>query len=112
MLFRVYPVLQKAYNLSMMFRGIDEYCETKGHAHEKLQEWYHKLAPALETLPAFETPRQTVQLHAATILNDFDGRQMNASAESFNAKMKNFRALQRGVREVPFFLYRLAKIYG
>ncbi len=96
----------------MMFRGIYEYCETKGQAHEKLQEWRHKLETSLEILLSFETPMQTVQLHEATILSYFDGRRTNASAESFNAKIKNFRALQRGVREVPFFLYRLSKIYG
>lgn len=111
-LFREYPVLQKAYNLSMLFRGIYEYGETKGHAHEKLQEWYNQLETSIEILPAFETPMQTIKLHEATILNYFDGRRTNAAAESFNAKIKNFRALQRGVREVPFFLYRLAKIYG
>lgn len=111
-LFREYPVLQKAYNLSMLFRGIYEYGETKGHAHEKLQEWYNNLETSIEVLPAFETPMQTIKLHEATILNYFDGRRTNAPAESFNAKIKNFRALQRGVREVPFFLYRLAKIYG
>lgn len=97
-LFREYPVLQKAYNLSMMFRGIYEYCETKGQAHEKLQEWYNKLETSIEILPAFKTPRQTVQLHEAIILNYFDDRRTNASAESFNAKIKSFRALQRGVR--------------
>lgn len=111
-LFREYPVLQKAYNLSMMFRGIYEYGETKGHAHEKLQAWYNQLETSIEILPAFETPMQTIKLHEATILNYFDGRRTNAAAESFNAKIKNFRALQRGVRDVPFFLYRLAKIYG
>ena len=111
-LFREYPVLEKAYNLAMMFRGIYEYSETQGQAQEKLQAWYNKLETSLEVLPSFETPLQTVQLHEETILNYFDGRRTNASAESFNAKIKNFRALQRGVREVPFFLYRLAKIYG
>ena len=111
-LFREYPVLQKAYNLTMMFRGVYEYCKTQGQAREKLQEWYNKLETSIEILPAFEPPIQTIKLHEATILNYFDGRRTNAAAESFNAKIKNFRALQRGVREVPFFLYRLAKIYG
>lgn len=105
-------MLQQADPLAMMFRGIYEYGETKGHAREKLQEWDHKLETSLEILPAFETPMQTITLHEATILNDVDDRRTNAAAESFHAKMKNFRALQRGVREVPFFLYRLAKIYG
>ncbi|MBI1222038.1 MAG: DDE transposase, partial [Bacteroidetes bacterium] len=36
----------------------------------------------------------------------------NASAESFNAKIKAFRAQHRGVRNVNFFLFRLAKLYA
>ncbi|WP_429417504.1 transposase [Roseimarinus sediminis] len=39
-------------------------------------------------------------------------RSTNASAESFNAKIKAFRSQFRGVRNIPFFLYRLAKIYA
>ena len=41
-----------------------------------------------------------------TILNYFDNRYTNASAESFNAKVKAFRAQFRGARDIP----RLAKI--
>ncbi|HBR80691.1 TPA: DDE transposase, partial [Candidatus Uhrbacteria bacterium] len=47
-----------------------------------------------------------------TILNYFNHRSTNASAESFNAKLKGFRALVRGVRDVKFFLFRVGKIYG
>ena len=36
----------------------------------------------------------------------------NAAAESFNAKIKAFRAQFRGVRDRAFFLYRLAKLYA
>jgi hypothetical protein len=31
-------------------------------------------------------------------------------AESFNAKVKAFRAQFRGVTDIPFFLYRLMKL--
>ncbi len=96
----------------MMFRGIYESCETKSHAHEKLQEWYTTLETSSEVLQSFETPMHTIKLHEGTILNYVDDRRTNAAAESCNAKIKHFRALQRGVRDVPFFLYRLAKIYG
>ena len=51
-LFREYPVLQNAYTLTMMFRGVYEYCETKGQALEKLQKWYNKLEISLEILPS------------------------------------------------------------
>ncbi|TVQ05204.1 MAG: DDE transposase, partial [Balneolaceae bacterium] len=36
----------------------------------------------------------------------------NASAESFNAKVKLFRANQRGVVDTAYFLFRLSKLYG
>jgi len=42
----------------------------------------------------------------------FPERETNASAESFNAKLKGFRSLVRGVTDKKFFLYRIAKIYG
>ncbi|HET6245897.1 MAG TPA: transposase, partial [Bacteroidia bacterium] len=47
-----------------------------------------------------------------TILNYFNNRSTNASAESFNAKIKAFRSAFRGVRNVSFFLFRLANIYA
>ncbi|WP_165747689.1 transposase, partial [Cellulophaga sp. Z1A5H] len=39
-------------------------------------------------------------------------RSTNASAESFNAKIKEFRTMFRGVRDVKFFLFRLTKLYA
>ena len=46
------------------------------------------------------------------ILNIFDNRSTNASAESFNAKIKNFRAQLRGISDIKYFLFRLQKIYA
>ncbi|WP_460470960.1 transposase [Emticicia fontis] len=46
------------------------------------------------------------------ILNFFDRRSSNASAESFNAKVKALRNQFRDVRNITFFLFRLAKIYA
>ncbi|WP_188459705.1 transposase, partial [Marivirga lumbricoides] len=45
-------------------------------------------------------------------LNFFERRSTNAAAESFNAKIKAFRAQFRGVKNVAFFLYRLSRIYA
>ncbi|TXC74695.1 transposase, partial [Luteibaculum oceani] len=39
-------------------------------------------------------------------------RSTNAAAESFNAKIKAFRAQFRGVRKIEFFLFRLTQIYA
>ena len=39
-------------------------------------------------------------------------RSSNAMAESFNAKIKLFRANLRGVADRKFFLFRIAKLYA
>ncbi|TRX66531.1 transposase [Carboxylicivirga sp. M1479] len=61
---------------------------------------------------AFTTIRRTFEAHRDTIINYFNGRSTNAAAESFNAKIKEFRRQFRGVSDVKFFLYRLCKIYA
>ncbi|MBQ5714039.1 MAG: transposase, partial [Bacteroidaceae bacterium] len=42
----------------------------------------------------------------------FEDRLTNASAESFNAKIKAFRTQFRGVGDIKFFMYRLATLYS
>lgn len=111
-LFREFPQLHDAYELTMHFRGIYEHAKSADDGHQRLQRWYESVHERLEIFPNFETPMQTIQLHEDTIVNYFHDRRTNASAESFNAKIKNFRALQRGVSDVKFFLYRLSKLYG
>ncbi|WP_439132568.1 transposase [Polaribacter sp.] len=46
------------------------------------------------------------------MLNYFLNKSTNASAESFNAKIKAFRTQFRGVRNVEFFLFRLTQIFA
>ena len=46
------------------------------------------------------------------VLNFFVNRSTNAFAESFNAKIKAFRAAVRGVVDIKFFMFRLSKIYA
>ncbi|WP_430615688.1 transposase [Flavobacterium sp. JP2137] len=60
----------------------------------------------------FNTVVNTIQLNYQSILNYFDNRSTNASAESFNAKIKAFRTQFRGVRDIEFFLYRLVTIFA
>ncbi|MBP3942632.1 transposase [Sphingobacteriaceae bacterium WQ 2009] len=66
----------------------------------------------LTEIQSFNTISKTIQLHYKTILNYLDNRSTNATAESFNAKIKSFRAKLRGVRNIDFFLFRLAKLYA
>jgi putative transposase len=54
----------------------------------------------------------TITINYQSILNYFDNRSTNASAESFNAKIKAFRAQFRGVRSIDFFLFRLSNLFA
>ncbi|MFC2654041.1 MAG: transposase [Segatella salivae] len=54
----------------------------------------------------------TIKFYEDEILNYFIDWQTNASAESLNSKIKCFRAQVKGVRDIPFFMYRLATVFG
>jgi transposase len=109
-LFREFPNIEHAYNLSMMFRSWYEVDTNKEQARVNLQKWYQKIQE--ENLESFIVVSESIKAHEDTVLNYFNHRGTNASAESFNAKLKGFRALVRGVRDVKFFLFRVAKLYG
>jgi len=91
-------------------RMIFSHTETKGVAYTKLARWFNEVTES--EFKSFNTISATVYTHYTTILNFFDNRSTNASAESFNAKIKAFRATQRGVTDIPFFLFRLSNIYA
>lgn len=108
-LFRLYPALEQAYELSQQLGYIYRVKE-KGVAYTKLARWYDAVEKA--GFKSFNTISRTIQQHYQTILNYFENRSTNAAAESFNAKIKAFRSQFRGVRKISFFIYRLSKIYA
>jgi hypothetical protein len=55
---------------------------------------------------------KSIQENYSSILQFFTNRSTNASAESFNAKIKAFRAQFRDVNNIPYFLFRLSKIFA
>ena len=109
-LFDQYPDIKKAYSLTHSLRMIFSHTETKGVAYTKLARWFNDVTDS--EFKSFNTISATVYTHYTSILNFFDNRSTNASAESFNAKIKAFRATQRGVTDIPFFLFRLSNIYA
>ena len=110
MLFRYFPDIKYAYELAGELGRIYQTTKDKGVAFTRLARWYEKVEKA--GLKSFNTIAKTIQDHYLTILNYFENRSTNASAESFNAKIKAFRTQFRGVRNVSFFLFRLTKIYA
>ena len=108
-LFKTYPELKKAYDLSMYFRNIFETSKTRDEGKKKLKQWYEKISTS--GITELISSANTIKNHEGKILNYFYNRETNASAESFNAKLKGFRALLRGVRDINFFLFRVEKLF-
>lgn len=109
-LFNYYPDLETAYNLTDELRRIFSKSKEKNVAYTKLAHWYKHIEES--NIDSFRTIEETFFNHYEHILNFFDNRSTNASAESFNAKIKNFRAQLRGVSDVKYFLFRLKNIYA
>jgi len=109
-LFERYPDLEKAYKLCQNLSWIFNNTKDKTSALIRLAKWDEKVRQA--AFKSFSTISRTMSIHYQNILNYFDNRSTNASAESFNAKIKAFRAQFRGVRNVEFFLYRLTTIFA
>ena len=116
-LFEQYPDIEEAYQMSLELTDIYFVLRTKykynqkiskGVALTKLARWYDKVKKL--NLKFFKSVIETMKNNYATIVNFFVNRSTNASAESFNAKIKAFRSQFRGVRDIPFFIYRLTRL--
>ena len=110
LLFRYYPSLEEAYKLAMKLGEIYHTVKDKGVGFTRLAKWYDEVEKS--GFKSFGIVSRSIQHNYQNILNFFDNRNTNASAESFNAKIKAFRSCFRGVRSIPFFLFRLTNIYA
>lgn len=109
-LFEQYPKLKEAYSLSHSLRMFYGKNSVKDAARLNLARWYNKVAES--EFKSFNVIAATIYEHYNDILNFFVERSTNASAESFNAKIKAFRGKLHGVTDIKFFLYRLTNIYA
>ncbi len=109
-LFEQYPDIQKTYGLCHSLRMIFSKNTVKDAARLSMARWYNKVEEA--GLHSFNVIAATFHEHYDEILNFYNNRSSNAMAESFNAKIKLFRANLRGVADKKFFLYRIANLYA
>ncbi|WP_338073460.1 transposase [Imtechella halotolerans] len=109
-LFNQYPDIKIAFNLVQGLRNIFNTATSVETAYTKMAHWYKDVENT--GFRAFNTIANTITVNYRSILNYFINRSTNASAESFNAKIKAFRSQFRGVRNIEFFLYRLTKIFA
>ena len=84
--------------------------EEKDEARLSLARWYDKVDNS--GFVSSNTIAGTIHEHYEVILSYFVNRSTNAFAESFNAKIKSFRAQLRGVTDIKFFFFRLAKLFA
>ena len=110
MLFETYPDLKEAYSLTHSLRMIFSKNTVKDAARLSVARWYNKVDDS--GFKSFNVIAATLYEHYDEVLNFFVNRATNAFAESFNAKIKAFRAALRGVTDIKFFLFRLTKLYA
>lgn len=109
LLFERYPLLEKAYKHIIQLRGIYSNI-IRVNAERDLIKWIEQTMQL--NIKEFNTVANTIKDKMETILNFFINRNTNANAESFNAKIKLFRANLRGVTDTKFFLFRLEKLFA
>jgi transposase len=108
-LFEKYPSLNQAYTLTLAFRNIYKNL-SKEKAISQFIDWKQDVIES--QIDEFNTAVNSIEYHFENILNFFNNRSTNANAESFNSKIKGFRANLRGVSDVKFFLFRLEKLFA
>ena len=109
-LFEEYPDIKMAYGLCHSLRMIFTKNTIKDAARLSMARWYNKVEAA--GFHSFNVIAATFYEHYDEILNFYNNRSSNAMAESFNAKLKLFRANLRGVIDKKFFLFRIANLYA
>lgn len=109
-LFEEYPDIKTAYSLCHSLRMVFSKNTIKDAARLSMARWYNKVEEA--GLHSFNVIAATFNEHYNEILNFYNNRSSNAIAESFNAKIKLFRANLRGVVDRKFFLFRIANLYA
>ena len=109
-LFELYPDIKTAYSLTHSLRMIFAQRCSKDAGLESIRKWYVKVGEFGNK--AFNDIAAAMYDREEEIANYFVNRSTNASAESLNAKIKNFRAQLRGVIDRKFFLFRIVKIFG
>ena len=109
-MFRIFPDPEKAYGLFLKLVDIFNEKTSAGVARLNLARWYNEVEAIRNN--EFNKVLETFENHNTTIINYFERRLTNASAESFNAKIKAFRTQSRGVGDIKFFMFRLSTLYS
>ena len=110
-LFEFYPLLKTAYDLMGELRRIFNLNLKVSKAGFMLNDWFEKVVTT-----GNESFRQIIRTfknkEGHAVARDHSRLTTNASAESFNAKIKMFRTQLRGICDPAFFIFRLQKLFA
>jgi transposase len=98
-LFKWYPDIKIAYYLTMSLRHIYHTVRDKRIAFTRLAKWYEDVEQS--GFKQFNTVKKSIAAHYQYIIIYFDNRSTNASAESFNAKIKALALYSEGSNIFP-----------
>ena len=110
LLFEVEPKMRAAYGLLCALRNIFSKMKDRKKAGKALRKWAKNVGKT--RIRELISVRDTIMSKEEYVLNYFNNRSTNASAESFNSKIKGLRAQVHGVNDLAFFMFRCTKIFG
>jgi transposase len=112
-LFRSYPVLQTAYELTQQLRlwyNGRNVGKNLRVLEMELYNWCERVNQS--KIPALRGIRKMIEKHQDDILNYFKEGQTNAKAENMNGKIQRFLANNYGIKDRDFFLFRVAGYFS
>lgn len=108
-LFTEYPEIRDAYLLMLEFRRFYN-SKDVDTALKKLEKWQLNIQDS--GLPEMQNFAHQIDRHKADILNYFDTRKTNASAEGLNSHLQRFFMNNYGIRNRDFFHFRIKGLFS
>lgn len=112
-LFKEFPKLQTAYNLSIQFRNIMDRKNIGGHylyLDKLLNQWYEDVDDS--QISEMLNFKSLIEQNQDGVMNYFIKGETNAIAETNNSKIQKFIAANLGVRDKDFFFFRLGLYFA
>jgi transposase len=103
LVFERFPDLKKAYHLALELSNIFTNTQEKLYGLARLAKWHEKVRQS--GFKSFNTVAKSIENHYQTILNYFDNRSTNASAESFNRATERSKSKHLEVSSEEFEMW-------
>jgi transposase len=113
LLFEIYPQIKSTYELTQQIRQWLDKTNVGKYDWEierQLIAWYDNAEQ--QKLPEVENLVRLIGSHEGIIMNYFIKGITNAKAEAMNNKIQKFITANYGVRDLDFFMYRLARYFS